>query len=238
MDAHANAAESTLQTTRVARTLHVPRGAPLTIRATVGDVTVSGWNRPEVEVEIIRSAPSVDAAARISAVIESDELGVRITAVQPDEEKDTRLRGSITVRVPIDQPIGSLELFEGTVALLHLRGGVRATVDHGSIKAIALGGAVRLETRAGDVHLENAQLADEGIRLRTVYGNVTLSFAATPTHARILALSAGGEITSDIPLISKNRFGPRVGETTIGGGGPLVSIDVVSGNIRISRGTT
>jgi hypothetical protein len=239
VDARADAAPLTAQAARVTRTLRMPLNTPIAIRATVGDVTVAGWDRPEVEVEITRSAPSPDGAASISAAIESDDTGLRITAVQPEPQKDARLRGSITVHAPVDQPIGRVDLFEGTIALLHLRGGVRATVDHGSIKAIALGGVVRLETGIGDVQLENAQLADEGmIKLRAFNGNVSLSFAATPAHARILALSLGGDIRSDIPLHLKDRFGPRFGETTLGGGGPLVSIDVVSGNIRISRSAT
>ncbi|HMB80185.1 MAG TPA: DUF4097 family beta strand repeat-containing protein, partial [Vicinamibacterales bacterium] len=237
MDAPAGAAEAPAQSARVARTLRIARGTPISIRATVGDITVTGWDRPDVEIDIVRSAPSSDAASTISATIDADDTGLHITAVQPDQQKDARLRGSITVHAPVDQPIGSLELFEGTVALLHLHGGVRATVDHGSIKAIALGGAVRLETGIGDVQLENAQLADQGmIRLRAFNGNVTLSFAATPAHARILALSLDGAIRSDIPLNLKTAFGPRFGEATIGGGGPVVSIDVVSGNIRINRG--
>jgi hypothetical protein len=218
------------------RTMRLPRGAPISIRATVGDISIAGSQSDAIEVAIARSAPTPDALAAISADIEAEGGGLRISAVQPAAGRDARLRGSITLKVPIDQPIAALDLFEGSVALLDLRGGVRATVEHGSIAAVGLGGPIHLETGIGDIHLENAALAADAIRLRTFNGNVALSFPATPPHARILALSLDGSIQSDIPLTLRNTFGPRFGETTLGGGGPLVSIDVVSGRIRITRG--
>ena len=107
-------------------------------------------------------------------------------------------------------------------------------VEHGSIAATSLGGVVRLETGIGDLRLERAELADQGmIHLRTFNGNVTLSFTARPANARILALALGGAIHSDIPLHLKDQFGPRFGEATLGRGAPLVSIDVVNGDITI-----
>ena len=47
-------------------------------------------------------------------------------------------------------------------------------------------------------------------------------------------MTFNGQITSDIPLIMKDRFGPRFGEATIGRGEPVMSLDVVKGDIAIS----
>ena len=219
---------------RTARTLRIAPNLPISIRATVGDVTVTGWDRPDVDIEIVRNKAALDAASGVSAAIESDAAGLRITAVQNGEQKDAQRRGSITVHAPAASPIASVDLFEGAMTLRNLRGGVRATLDHGSIAAASLGGAIRLTTTIGDVHLERAELADEGmIHLRAFNGNVTLTFATPPLNARILALSLGGAIQSDIPLRLKTQFGPRFGEATLGRGAPVVTLDVVSGNIRI-----
>jgi hypothetical protein len=231
--AHADAVQPA-PTGRTARTLRIAPNLPISIRATVGDVTVTGWDRPDVDVEIVRNKAALDAASGVSAAIESDAAGLRITAVQNGEQKDAQRRGSITVHAPAASPIASVDLFEGAMTLRNLRGGVRATLDHGSIAAASLGGAIRLTTTIGDVHLERAELADGGmIHLRAFNGNVTLTFAAPPLNARILALSLGGAIQSDIPLHLKTQFGPRFGEATLGRGAPVVTLDVVSGNIRI-----
>jgi hypothetical protein len=224
--------------TRLSRTVRIARGAPISLRATVGDITVTGWDRPDVEIEILRTAPSDEAMATISSAIDSDATGLRVTTVQPGQQKDAQLRGSITIHAPADQPIASVDLFEGTVTLQQLRGGVRAAVEHGSIAATTLGGAVRLETTIGDVRLDRTQLSAEGtIHLRAFNGNVTLAFVAPPVNARILALSLGGAVHSDIPLHMRDQFGPRFGEATLGTGTPVVSLDVVSGDIRISGAT-
>jgi hypothetical protein len=223
-------------TAELKRTLRLPRGVPIAVRATVGDISIAGWDRPDVEVVITRTAATPEGLSDISAAIDADSDGLRVTTVQAASSRDARLRGSVVLRVPADHPIASLDLFEGTIALLDLRGGVRASVEHGSIAAVSLGGPIRLETVIGDIRLENAALAESAIHLRAFNGNVTLSFPATPAHARILALSLDGSIRSDIPLTLKTAFGPRFGEATLGGGGPLVSIDVVSGGIRINRG--
>jgi hypothetical protein len=232
--AHSTVSQPAPAAGRLVRTVRLAPNAPISIRATVGDVTVTGWDRPDVEVEIVRNNAALDAASGVSAAIDTDAAGLHVAAVQAGEEKAAQRRGSVTVRAPAGTPIASIDLFEGAMTLRNLRRGVRASLDHGSITAASLAGAIRLTTSIGDVHLERAELADEGmIHLRAFNGNVTLSFAAPPANARILALSLGGTIQSDIPLHLKNQFGPRFGEATIGRGAPVVSIDVVSGNIRI-----
>jgi hypothetical protein len=45
-----------------------------------------------------------------------------------------------------------------------------------------------------------------------------------------------GHISSDIPLTMKDKFGPRFGETTLGTGDPVMSADVVKGDIVIKVG--
>ena len=58
--------------------------------------------------------------------------------------------------------------------------------------------------------------------------------AARPTDARILALALNGQITSSIPLTMRDTWGPRWGETTLGKGEPVISLDVVTGSIAIT----
>ena len=48
-----------------------------------------------------------------------------------------------------------------------------------------------------------------------------------------MALALNGTITSQLPLTLKAGWGPRWGEATIGRGEPVVSLDVVTGDIRI-----
>jgi len=72
------------------------------------------------------------------------------------------------------------------------------------------------------------------MRLRVFNGPLRVRFARTPANARILALTFNGTITSDIPLTMRDQFGPRFGESTIGAGDPVVSMDVVKGDITVA----
>jgi len=213
---------------RSSRRLLVPLTKPVLLRATVGDIDVTGWNRPEIEIEVRRTAG-------VSATIDQTDSGLTVAAVQSDGSRSALARGSISLRAPFDQVIGSIELFEGRLTLKNLRGGVRARVEHGSIEADGLSGTIRLETVIGDVRLERAGQNGLGpIRLRAFNGSVALGLANSPTDARFLALSLAGVIRSDIPLHLKTAFGPRFGEATVGRGEPVVSIDVVNGDIHIT----
>jgi hypothetical protein len=69
--------------------------------------------------------------------------------------------------------------------------------------------------------------------LRAFNGDVRLTLAERPADARIMALALNGSITSQIPLVMKDTWGPRWGETTLGKGEPVISLDVITGTIEI-----
>ena len=68
--------------------------------------------------------------------------------------------------------------------------------------------------------------------MRAFNGDVRLTLAERPADARILALALNGTIKSDIPLTLRETWGPRWGETTLGKGEPVISLDVVTGHGR------
>jgi DUF4097 and DUF4098 domain-containing protein YvlB len=174
---------------------------PITIRVSVGEITVVSWNRSDVSIEATRPVDVVE-----------DEAGVRVTAPS----------AAVTVRVPAGHT-----------------GGINARVDHGSIEARALRGDIRLETVIGNIRVEDAVPASgRTIRLRAFNGDIVLALAAAARDARILALSLGGDIDSQVPLTRRTTAGPRFAETTTGRGDALISIDTVRGDIRITGGQT
>lgn len=224
-------------TDRLRRTLRLPGNSPLTVSATVGDVTVAGWDRSDIGIEIVRRAPSSAQLKGIVVAVEADDAGARIAALQDGDRRDARLTGSVVVRVPFDQALAAVDLFEGQISLRDLRAGVRARVEHGSIQAASLAGRIRLETVIGDIRFDGATLSEAGmIRLRAFNGHIALGFRSAPADARILALSLDGTIQSDVPLQVRTTTGPRFAEATIGSGAPVVSLDVVHGNITILSG--
>jgi hypothetical protein len=222
-------------TDRVARTVALVPGTPITVQITVGQLQITAWDRADVSVEIVRHAPDAQRLARIPAHIENGADGLIVRATQADSGREVSLRTDVVLRVPDSAEVHDATVFEGAIVLSGLRGSCSAHLERGDIVAKQVSGRIRLETSMGAIRLEGATLSPDGmIRLRTFNGDVALGLAATPAHARILALSMGGTIASDIPLTRRERWGPRFGEATIGKGEPTISIDVVNGNVSIT----
>lgn len=223
--------------TVVKRTRHevrVPKTLPVAVTTTVGDVVVEGWNREEITIEFERSAGSATDLAELTESVALKDV-LTVSATQRGEQKAAQLRGTIRLFVPATQPIRSIDVFEGRVGLRGLHGGVRATVARGDIDAGAMAGQLRLETTIGDVRVgyESGQ-ANGAIRLRTFNGHVSLRFTEPPRNMRLLALTLDGTVSSDLPLRHRSGAGPRFAEATFGAGDPVVSIDVVRGDITIA----
>jgi hypothetical protein len=220
---------------RVTKTVPLPTGRSIRIDATVGDVTIIGSTRSDVSVEVVRHAPSRDALTRIPLVIEDAGDALRISAVQPADERDAALNSSIVVRAPADAAFAAIRLFEGRLRISGLTRSCDADLRRGPIEAIGVSGRIRLESGIGSIDVKDAALTTGGmLRLRVFNGPLRVQFARAPANARILAVTLNGTITSAIPLAMKDEFGPRFGETTIGDGEPVMSLDVVKGDIAIT----
>ncbi len=222
-------------TDRLARTVTVAAGTPIHLSATIADVTITGSTRPDVSIEIVRRAPSPADLARYPAVIEARPDGLHIDAVQAGEGRDANLKTEITIAAPSSALFQAIRVFEGRVSLTNLIGACDVDLRRGAITATQLAGRIRLEAGLGSVDVRDSALTPGGMmRLRVFNGPVRVRFAKAPASGRILALTFNGTITSEIPLTMKDQFGPRFGETTLGDGDPVMSIDVVKGNIAIS----
>jgi DUF4097 and DUF4098 domain-containing protein YvlB len=223
-----------VQPDRQSRTFPLPAGRTLTLEITIGDVRIEGSSGTDAVIDITRQAPNAESLARIPIQIEEEASEVRIRLVQTENGTDPAFRSNITMRVPHDAALRAVRIVEGRLTLVGLRGAITADVRRGPIEASNLEGVVRLETGIGDVVANRARLSPNGLlRLRAFNGDVRLTLAEKPVNARILALALNGTITSDIPLRMKDTWGPRWGEATLGSGEPVISIDVITGEIQI-----
>ena len=221
-------------TDRQTQTVALPAGKTLSIDVTIGTVRIDGWDKSEVEIVIERHAPNAAQLARLPLLIDDTPARVIVRAVQTENTTDPAIRADVTVRVPRAAAIDQVQVLEGRIAIAGFRGRINADIRRGPIDGSDLSGTLRLETGIGSVTVTGARLAANGLlRLRAFNGDVRLSLAQRPVDARILALALNGPIKSDIPLTTRDSWGPRWGEATLGKGEPVISIDVVTGSIAI-----
>ena len=229
-----NPAVALADTDRQTRTLPLPPGRSISLDITIGEVRIEGSSRTDAMIEIVRHAPDAAGLTRVPVSIDEIESEIRIRGVQVDGGTDPALRTDMTLRVPHDAVLRSVRILEGRLTLAELTGAVTADLRRGSITASGVGGVIRLETGIGNVIAEQARLSDGGLlRLRAFNGDVRLTLAELPANARIMALALNGSISSEIPLHTKDTWGPRWGEATLGNGEPVISIDVITGKIEI-----
>lgn len=219
------------QTRRVA----VDAAQAWTIRADLATVTLTGDAAArDVRIDVTRHAPTAADLARLPVVFADTPEGPVLTLRQRDEAMDPALRAEVAVTVPSRSPRGVVSLVEGGLDIRGVHGRLDAEVQRGSITAQDVSGALRLATTIGDVTVTRARVDAGGLlRLRAFNGDVRLGFAVVPGDARVMALVLNGAIQSRLPLTMKDGWGPRWGETTLGAGTNVVSIDVVTGTIRI-----
>jgi hypothetical protein len=220
---------------RFAKTLPLAAGRPIRVEATIADVTIVGSDRSDLAVEIVRRAPSAADLPKYPVVVEDGPDALRIAVTQSDDGRDASLRTDISIAGPADAVYQAIRVFEGHVRLTNVKGGCDVDLRRGAIDAASIAGRVRLESGIGSVSVRQAELTRGGMmRLRVFNGPLRVRFARPPASGRILAVTFNGSITSDIPLTMKDKFGPRFGETTIGDGDPVMSVDVVKGDITIA----
>lgn len=218
---------------RVVRTF--PAGTAVTIEATNGTIRVTRADRPDIEITVATRAPTRQQLETTAPLFEEATGRVRIACLQPGSRKERAVVTDIAIRAPAATRFDAIRLGSGRIELEGLSGVVDARSDSGDIRGVDLSGTVRLEATLGDVIVERARLTAEGLlRLRAFQGSVRLGLAEVPGDARILATTFNGRISSAIPLRAKDGFGVRFAEATLGRGEPLISIDVVTGDVEIT----
>jgi hypothetical protein len=227
-------AASLSATDRRTHTIALPPERTLSVELTIGHLRVIGEPRTDAVIDVERTAPTSAALARIPVLVHEAPDTVRVVGLQAEGGADPALKTDVTMRVPQGATLHDLRVMEGRITLSGLTRKVTADLRRGPIEATRLQGLVRLETGIGNVVANEMRLTPQGlIRLRAFNGDVRLSLAERPTHARVMALALNGSIRSDIPLTMKDAWGPRWGEASLGSGEPVISIDVVTGAIDI-----
>ena len=210
-------------------------GQTWSVTADIATVRILGEAaRRDVRVDITRQAAVAAHLARLPVVTRETEGGPEVIVRQADGALDPSLRTEITITAPATGSHGSIAVVEGALDVRGYHGRLEATVTRGPIAASDVSGVLRFESTIGSVEVTGARLEPGGLlRLRTFNGDLHLALAEWPRDARLMALALNGVIQSAVPLTMKDGWGPRWGEATFGTGEHVVSLDVVTGTIRI-----
>jgi hypothetical protein len=172
------------QKIQISKTEHMdfPAGGVLRLKNSVGELTVEGWDRPDIEITTVKSTKGeYPSQEREKAVKELDRVHV-----------ETHREGTELV-ISTDYPGGRFlsSLFGGTAGFdldyrIKVPASTRLIADHG----------------VGEVHVDNLT---GDIQVAVRQGEITLDLPEQGRYA-VDAKSSCGSVISDFPGKEKSRF--------------------------------
>lgn len=214
-----------------------------------------GDDADRVRIEVVEG----DDGVVICAIYPTrDDRGTRRRDDDDDGPCDNEMQGELdvdddearidfTVRVP-DGVHFAARTVAGDIRARDLRSDVDAATVSGNVH-VATTGTARAATVSGNVDATFGQADGEGMEFASVSGNVIVRLAGD-VGARVEAHTLAGNIESDFESVRVRPGGTdedddrgfhvnvEIGKEasgTIGGGGPELSLNTVSGNIHLLR---
>jgi Putative adhesin len=210
-----------------------------------GPVHVTGWDRPEVKVDAVKSAWSKERLAEAQIEVEAGQDRISIRTQYPnhdrtfnyggDDEHNNPARVEYTITVPRQANLDEIKLVNGKLDIQEVSGEVHASCVNGRIQARNLQGRTELNTVNGELEASVDQLPSSALKLSSVNGRLHV-ILPSDANAEVEASTMSGNISNDFGLqISRHRFVGRSMHGQLGGGGTLVKLSNVNGTIEISH---
>lgn len=220
------------------KTVPLRPGGVFSVSNTNGSVTVSAWDRNEVEIKAVKSARDQRSMSEVKIEVESSADGVAITTKLPSGWSKS---GSVsyTIRAPrgADWRVSTVN---GRLKLEGPGGALKAKSVNGAVEVVDAAGTVAAETVNGSLTASYGRLAGEGAhRFKSVNGKIRVYLPSDPAGS-FRAKSVNGSINTDFPLrVDKARFGPNKSlEGQLGQGGGSFEFETVNGSIGLHRAGT
>lgn len=234
---------ATLTVSAAAATEEFHRTVPLTANGRVsvenvnGDVTITGWDRNEVQIAAIKKADSQQKLQEATIEVEAGSDSVHIRTKYPEgHHNNDPASVTYTLHVPRAARLDGINLVNGSLEVSQVSGDIRTNLVNGSTKVHDLAGRAELSAVNGAINADyNSLQGVSEIRLKSVNGSVHLGLPASP-NADVSVSTMNGGIQTDFPLQVQGKFIGRHIDGKLGSGGTRIDISNVNGSIRIAQG--
>jgi DUF4097 and DUF4098 domain-containing protein YvlB len=208
-----------------------------------GPVHISAWDRDEVKVDAVKSAWKKDRLDEVTIEIHADQSKLSIHTEYTghhhtfnfgsDDEHGNPASVEYTITVPRQARLDKIELVNGQLDVQDVAGEVHASCVNGRIQAHNLQGPVELNTVNGELDASVDQLPRSDLRLSSVNGKLRVTLPSDAS-AELKASTVSGNISNDFGLpATRHQFVGHSLHGQLGGGGTLVKLSNVNGEIEI-----
>ncbi len=231
-------------------------GQSISIELPTNGVKIEGYSGDEL---IIKGSgnlkPAPERAKGLKPVYYGavDNTGIGLSAVKEGNvlkiEKSTRQDFKYTFKVPNKVSVQFQQLeFHGRddLDIQGIEGDVEIKTNHASVKADKIGGAFVVNTINGNVEARFATLsAEKTVAITSISGDIDIAFPAN-IKADLTLKALNGEIYTDFDIqqkgpakntssMKKISMGSSIEGTINGGGGPVVNLNVVTGDVFLRK---
>jgi hypothetical protein len=226
------------------------RGETLSLSNIDGDVRVTPARGRTAEI-IARKTVRRGNGALVKAVMEESNDGIRVCTLYLDDTDDDRTsctgrrgRNRSSRREPLDVEIAyEVRLPEGAaLQVTTVDGDVHVTDLSGRASITTVDGDVIVSGRApesistvdGEIDVTIDEMPKAGMQYRTVDGRITVR-VPSGVGLDLSGSSVDGSFSSDFPVTTSGKWGPRQFRGTVGDGGPALRLSSVDGAIRVQK---
>jgi DUF4097 and DUF4098 domain-containing protein YvlB len=226
------------------RIIPMSANGSLSLENSSGDILIKTWDRNEIKIDAVKSAPRKERLAEAQIEIDPGPDVVRIKTKYANENlswgnddahrQSNPASVSYTLTVPGNTRIDKIELLNGTAEIDGVAGGIKASSVNAGFTLRNIVGVVDISTVNGRLEaiLEPRNKASSVV-LSAVNGQIVLS-AAADANVQVKAYTMNGQI--------KNDFGFQVNRTvgsyltgSLGSAGAKIDLRNLNGGITLRR---
>jgi hypothetical protein len=200
-----------------------------------GLVEIIGWDRNEVHVEAVKTAPKAEDLASIEVRVDASYNRIAIKTAYDKKLTSVGVsRGDVRyiLHVPADIHLEEIGVVNSEIRVRDVTGPVNLKTVNGRIEATGLAGSGRFESINGSVSAAYSRLTGIGaLSFRTVNGRCDLTVPKGAVY-HISSKSVNGGVRADTPVkMEKSASGLFSGSS--GSGGPEIDFNSVNGELAI-----
>ena len=217
--------------------------------AAPGSVTVSGWDKASVRVEMekifyyVSAGQAQELEKRYATRVTYTPASAKISTTGP-AKPDGTMEVNVRIFVPRERTDLNIKMIKGDLSVFSLSGWVEASLEEGNIETRDLAGYCSVLTKLGDLRVEltGKRWTGYGFTAASRRGSVDLKLPAD--YSAALQLETGdGTISLDypeqivqgesVPLPIVSRKKKRSVSAPIGSGGSPIRLATSRGNITL-----
>ncbi len=215
--------------TILTKTFALSDGAKISLKNVNGNITVTGWDQPQAQVNVIKRGGS-DRSTQVFFNNNGGNLSIRTA--------QTRGNQDLRFEVKLPRELGRVELSStnGAIKLSDIKAEILVDGTNGAIELANVVGASKVRTTNGSIRAALLDASDRSMEFESTNGSIDLT-VPPGFEADLEAATVHGSISIDEAFgvqVEKGIVGQKA-KGELGQGGERLKLSTTNGNIKLGK---